>query len=309
MTLRLDGKEASQKIREWVTGATAKLKREHGIVPQMVTVQVGAHPASERYIHNQLRACKDVGLRAGLEQFDADTPKEQFLKYLTSLGRNQDVDGIILQTPFPTGWRSDEILSALPSSKDIEGVHPENLGRLYLGESGIPLPCTAWSALSLLEWYGRSNFEQTRCTVVGRSPNVGRAVAMLLMHKQGTVTICHTRTSEGQLQEILTGSDVVVVAAGVPGIIKQQELPAHAWVVDVGTNVTPAGKLVGDVDVTADGHVEALSPVPGGVGPLTVSLLLANLVLCASRRRLGQSWTLPDFGKLRGACCANLDTT
>lgn len=299
MTLRLEGKEASRKVREWVSLSAEKLKREYDVVPQMVTVQVGENPAAERYIRSQLKACEDVGLRAGFEQFAADTSKEKFFKYLTSLGRDQNVDGIILQTPFPQGWRPDEILSALPSSKDIEGVHPENLGRLYLGEPGIPLPCTAWSALSLLEWHGRSNFEQTRCTVVGRSPNVGRAAAMLLMHKQGTVTICHTRTSEEQLRETLSGSDVVVVAAGVPGIIKPNELPRHAWVVDVGTNVTPDGKLVGDVDPAADGWVEALSPVPGGVGPLTVSLLLANLILCATRRRLGQSWTLPDLGKLR----------
>lgn len=300
MAIRLEGKEAAQKVRQWVADSAARLKEEYGIVPEMVTVQVGENPAAARYIRNQLKACEDAGLRASLAQFGADMQKEQFLKYLTSLGRNQEIDGIILQMPFPQGWRPDEILSALPSSKDIEGVHPENLGRLYLGEPGIPLPCTAWSALSLLEWHGRSRFEQTRCTVVGRSPNVGRAVAMLLMHKQGTVTVCHTRTSEEQLKNTLAGSDVVVVAAGVPGIVKACELPPHAWVVDVGTNVTPDGKLVGDVDPGAENYVEALSPVPGGVGPLTVSLLLANLILCATRRRLGQSWTLPDLGTLRG---------
>ncbi|NCC85919.1 MAG: bifunctional 5,10-methylenetetrahydrofolate dehydrogenase/5,10-methenyltetrahydrofolate cyclohydrolase [Clostridia bacterium] len=221
------------------------------------------------------------------------------MKKLAGVGRDADVDGIILQTPFPKGWPVDEIVNALPSGKDVEGVHPENLGRLYLGETAIPLPCTAWAAVSLLEWYGRGSFEQSRCAVIGRSPNVGRAAALMLMHRHGTVTVCHTRTSPEQLKDVLSGSDVVIAAVGSAGLIDPRVLPAHAWVVDVGTNVTEDGKLVGDVASGAEGHVEALSPVPGGVGPITVSLLLANLLLCATRRRLGRSLTLPDLGKLR----------
>lgn len=300
MTKRLEGAEPSAKIREWVAASTEELKRKHGIAPRMVTVLVGENPAAERYARNQLKACAGVGIDARLDKFEESVPKNKFLKYLAALGRDKEVDGIILQTPFPKAWRPDEILSALPSAKDVEGVHPENLGRLYLGEPGIPLPCTAWSALSLLEWYGRGSFEQTRCAVVGRSPNVGRAIALMLMHKHGTVTICHTRTSEQQLRETLAISEVIVVAAGMAGLIKADSLPKKAWVIDVGTNVNSEGKLVGDVLPEADGVVSALSPVPGGVGPLTVSLLLANLLLCATRRRLGQSWTLPNLGELRG---------
>lgn len=299
MTIRLDGAAPSAKIREWTACSADKLKNDHGAVPKMVTVQIGENKAAERYTRNQLIACQNAGIEARLDQFDAGVSKHEFLKYLASLGGDQEVDGIILQTPFPAGWRSDEILSALPSAKDVEGVHPENLGRLYLGEQGIPLPCTAWSAVSLLEWYGRGSFERTRCVVVGRSPNVGRAAAMMLMHRQGTVTICHTRTSEEQLREALAGADIVIAAAGIPGLIGARNLPAAAWVVDVGTNVDENGKLVGDVSRDAEGAVAALSPVPGGVGPLTVSLLLVNLLLCATRRRLGKSWTLPNLGELR----------
>ncbi len=298
MTIILEGREPSKRIREWVAASVADIKEKHGWIPEMVTVQVGHSPASERYIKNQLKACHDVGIAARLEKYDADIPKEKFLKALAAIGRDRDVDGIILQTPFPKGWPVDEILNGLPSGKDVEGVHPENLGRLYLGETAIPLPCTAWAALSLLEWYGRSTFEQNRCAVIGRSPNVGRAAALMLMHKQGTVTICHTRTSPQQLREILAGSDVVIVAAGLAGIVDPQELPSRAWVVDVGTNVTEDGKIVGDVASGADGLVEALSPVPGGVGPVTVSLLLANLLLCATRRRLGVSMMLPNLQTL-----------
>ncbi|NLD05807.1 MAG: bifunctional 5,10-methylenetetrahydrofolate dehydrogenase/5,10-methenyltetrahydrofolate cyclohydrolase [Synergistaceae bacterium] len=299
MTLILDGRIASRKIKEWVISSVDFIRVSHGWVPQMVTVQVGENPAAERYIRNQLKASQEAGISTRLEKFDEDIPKEEFLKKLAAIGRDQEVDGIILQTPFPKGWPVDEILNSLTSGKDVEGVHPENLGRLYLGDTAIPLPCTAWAAISLLEWYGRRSFEQSRCSVIGRSPNVGKAVALMLMHRHGTVTVCHTRTSTEQLKEILAGSDIVIAAAGVAGIVDPKILPSHAWVIDVGTNVTEDGKLVGDVAKGAEGHVEALSPVPGGVGPITVSLLLANLLLCATRRRLGKSLLLPDLKKLR----------
>ncbi len=299
MTLILDGRPASKKIKAWVSASAASIKDKYGWVPRIVTVQVGDNPAADRYIRNQLKASEDVGISAKLEKFDGEIPREEFLKKLAAIGRDGDVDGIILQTPFPKGWPVDEIVNGLPSGKDVEGVHPENLGRLYLGETAIPLPCTAWAAITLLEWYGRSSFEHSRCSVIGRSPNVGRAAALMLMHRHGTVTVCHSRTSPDQLKDVLAGSDVVIAAAGVAGIIDPAVLPPHAWVIDVGTNVTEEGKLVGDVAPGAEGHVEALSPVPGGVGPVTVSLLLVNLLLCATRRRLGKSIILPDMRKLR----------
>ncbi len=298
MTLILDGRITSKKIKDWVAASVDAIRVRDGWVPQIVTVQVGDNPAAERYIRNQLKASDEAGILARLEKFDCDIPKEDFLKKLAAIGRNQEVDGIILQTPFPKSWPVDEILNGLPSGKDVEGVHPENLGRLYLGETAIPLPCTAWAAISLLEWYGRSSFEQSRCAVIGRSPTVGKAAALMLMHRHATVTVCHTRTSSEQLKDVLAGSDLVIAAAGVAGIVDPEILPSHAWVVDVGTNVTEEGKLVGDVAKGAEGHVEALSPVPGGVGPITVSLLLANLLLCATRRRLGKSLLLPDLKKL-----------
>lgn len=299
MTMILDGREPSKKIREWVAASVSDLNERHGWRPGIVTVQVGDNPASERYIRSQLKACESVGMAARLEKFDLDIPKEKFLKTLAAMGRDPNVDGIILQRPFPAEWSVEEILNGLPSYKDVEGVHPENLGRLYLGEKDIPLPCTAWAALSLLEWYGKDCFEQKRCAVIGRSPNVGRAAALMLMHRHATVTICHTRTSPEHLRDTLKQADVAIVAAGSAGIFKLHEFSSHAWVIDVGTNVTKDGRLVGDVAPGADGEVEALSPVPGGVGPITVSLLLANLLLCATRRRLGKSLVLPNLLELR----------
>jgi len=303
--MMLDGREPSQKIRKWIADYVCDIREKHGWVPHMVTVQVGDNSASERYINSQLKACNDAGIEARLEKFPADITKTEFLKALASIGRDRDVDGIILQTPFPKGWPVDEILNGLPSGKDVEGVHPENLGRLYLGETAIPLPCTAWAAILLLEWYGKSSFEQKRCSVIGRSPNVGRAAALMLMHRHGTVTVCHTKTSPEQMRDILAGSDIVIAAAGVAGIVKASELPPRAWVVDVGTNVTDDGRLAGDVATGAEGFVEALSPVPGGVGPVTVALLLFNLLLCAARRRLGINITLPEIEKLKAVKCNN----
>ena len=299
MTLLLDGRPVSKKIREWVSDSVAAFKAEEGWVPRMVTVRIGDDPAAERYMRSQIRACKEVGIEAGPVCFEANTTKEIFLKELAALDRAPEIDGIILQTPFPAGWPVEEVLNALPSAKDAEGVHPENLGRLYLGERNIPLPCTAWAAVSLLEWYGRGSLEGSRCAVIGRSPNVGRAIALMLMHRQATVTVCHTRTSRRQMEDVLSSSDLIAVAVGSAGIIEPGVLSRHAWVIDVGTNVTAEGKLVGDVAPGAEGLVEALSPVPGGVGPVTVALLLANIVLCASRRRLGKSIMLPDLKKLR----------
>lgn len=287
MTIRLDGKEPSQKIVEWVAKSVGEIKEKYGWTPTMVTVQVGDNPASERYVRSQEKACRSAGIVYRLERFPADITKEAFLRKLTAIDRDENVDGIILQTPFPAGWNPDEILSAIPASKDVEGVHPENLGRLYLGEKKIPFPCTAWAAISLLEWYGRSSFEWKNCAIVGRSANVGRAAALLMMHRQGTITVCHTKTSSEQLKDILGNSDVAIVAVGSAGIVKPEYLPEHAWVIDIGTNITDDGRLVGDVDPLTDGRIEALSPVPGGIGPITVALLLANLILCATKRRLG----------------------
>jgi methylenetetrahydrofolate dehydrogenase (NADP+)/methenyltetrahydrofolate cyclohydrolase len=299
MTLLLEGRGPSARIKSWVADSIEELKSSRGFTPSLVTVQIGEDPASETYIRSQLRMFAKVGAEARLERFPADVDKEVFLRSLVAIGRDEDVDGIILQRPFPEGWKADEILSALPADKDAEGVHPENLGKLYLGDKDIPRPCTAWAALTLLEWYGLSSFEGKRCTVVGRSPNVGRAIAIMAMHRHATVTVCHTRTSERHMREAISGADVLIAAAGSAGIVKAENISSRAWVVDVGTNVDSDGNLVGDVSPGANGAVEALSPVPGGVGPMTVALLAGNLLLCAKRRRLGGGWDLPSLAELR----------
>lgn len=298
MTILLEGRAASTAIRKWVASSVIELKKKHKWTPTLITVQVGENAASKRYIKNQIKACHEAGINARIEKFPDDIKKEDFLEEIRSFAHDKEVDGIIVQTPFPKSWNMNEIVSAIPPEKDVEGVHPENLGRLYLGEKDIPFPCTAWSALSLLEWYGRESFEGKQCVVIGRSANVGRAIAIMLMHKNATVTICHTKTSLKQMKDALASADVVVVAAGVAEIVNLKDLSTNAWVIDVGTNFTAEGKLVGDVASNNEKAVAALSPVPGGVGPITVSLLLVNLLLCATRRRLEQSIQLPSLFEL-----------
>ena len=253
-------------------------------------------PAAERYIRNQLKASEDAGISARLEKFDGDIPKEDFLKKLAGVGRDGNVDGIILQTPFPKGWPVDEIVNALPSGKDVEGVHPENLGRLYLGETSIPLPCTAWAAISLLEWYGRCSFEQSRCAVIGRSPNVGRAAALMLMDRHGTVTVCHTRTSAEQLKDVLSGSDVVIAAAGVAGIIDPKVPPAHAWWSMSGPTLRKMENWWG----CGPGLMRCGSPQSRTRRSWADNCLLLLAFLLAHQGGDLESILLPDLRKLRG---------
>ena len=279
MTHILEGKTLAKNIREWLASEIEKLD----FTPQLAAVQIGSDAASLRYIKSQLKAAEDIGAKALHIQFPQDITKEKFTREFKQIVHNPDIDAVILMTPLPKGWSADEFINILPAEKDIEGLHPENLGRLYLGQKDIPLPCTAHAALLLLEYYG-FDFSGKNCVVIGRSSNVGRAAALLAMHKNATVTICHTKTTQAALDNALAKADVVISAAGKAGLIDPKKINKTAWIADVGTNFVD-GKLVGDVAQFEAGDVQAISPVPGGIGPLTVALLLANLLLLATKRR------------------------
>ena len=245
----LKGREVSLAIKEWVASTIKALQTTYAWTPTLLTVQIGDNPASEWYIRNQIKACEDVGISVKFEKYPEDIKQEDFLKEIEKFNCEETIDGIIIQTPLPDGWEMNKILTSISPEKDVEGVHPENLGQLYLGRVESPKPCTAWAALALLEWYGMSTFENKNCLVIGRSVNVGRAAALMLMHRNATVTICHTKTSEKQFEEAVASADVIIAAAGVAGIISNQSLSERAWIVDVGTNVNAEGKLVGDVSL------------------------------------------------------------
>jgi len=279
MTIILEGKSVAKEIKEKVAAEFASL----GFKPCLVAVQVGTDAASLRYAKNQLKSAEEVGATAFHRQFPADISEEDFASEFNQLVNDTQIDAVILMTPLPKGWDTLRFIEMIPPEKDIEGVTPANLGKMYLGEKDIPLPCTANAAVTLLEHYGRKNFKGLSCTVIGRSSNVGRAAALLMQQRQATVTVCHSKTSAVMFDSAISSADIIISAAGKAGIINPLKLKKTAWLIDVGTNFVD-GKLVGDALPAQDGDIDAYSPVPGGVGAVTVSLLMQNLLKLARKR-------------------------
>lgn len=297
--LLMEGKTPSHRIREWVRRRVQERRTPLGVF-RLLSLCVGEDPASEAYRRNQIRACEAAGIETATVRLPEGASEAEARDLLLDLNADETVDGVILQTPLPPAWDLLGLREGLDPDKDVEGIHPENLGRLFLGRRGHPLPCAAWSADLLLAWYGMGDLKGKLCAVVGQSATVGRPLSTLLLHRGGTVAQIHEFTPSRTKAELLREADVVVAAAGVPGLVTPGDLRPGAWVVDVGTNPVPGG-LVGDVDPRAAEVAGALSPVPGGVGPLTVALLLSNLLLLATRRRTGVPLGLPPLEELRDA--------
>ena len=298
--LLMEGKTPAGRIRDWVRRQVEELRTPLGVF-RLLSLCVGDDPASEAYRRNQIRACEASGIETATVRLPSTATEQDARDRILEFNHDETVDGVILQTPLPPSWDVRKLREALDPDKDVEGTHPENLGRLFLGCTGHPLPCAAWSAALLLDWYGCGDLKGKVVAVVGQSATVGRPLSTLLFHRGATVVQIHEFTPPGRLEAFLKGAEVVAVAAGVPGLVRGASLSPGAWVVDVGTNPTPGKGLVGDVAPDAAGVVGALTPVPGGVGPLTVSLLLANLLLLATRRRAGRPVELPDLKELRSA--------
>ncbi|MCX7828658.1 MAG: bifunctional 5,10-methylenetetrahydrofolate dehydrogenase/5,10-methenyltetrahydrofolate cyclohydrolase [Thermanaerothrix sp.] len=277
--LSMSGKEPAEWVMEWVKDGISRLG---GCT--LVSVSAQREGASEAYRRRQMAACNGVGARGFTIDIDPADGEEAMVETIGALSEDPGVHGIIVQTPLPVGWDISRVFQSLDPSKDVEGVHPENLGKLFLGVGGHPLPCAAWASVGLLEWYGMGDFKGKICTVVGHSINVGRPIGAMLLQRDATVLQTHKHTPRDAFEDLLKGSHVVVSAAGVPGLIKEDMISPGSWIVDVGTTPTDKG-LVGDVDPSCFRVAGAVSPVPGGVGPLTVALLLANLVLLTSKQK------------------------
>jgi len=262
-------------------------------------VRIGDHPAAAAYRRTRHRACEVLGIpvRSVLVEPGAGLPGA--LRAIEALNRDDAVDGILVETPAPADCPAERLFGALAPEKDVEGATPANLGRLYLGESGFPRPCTAAAALFLLDWYGLGALRGIRATVLGQGPVVGRAISLMLFHREATPSMVHIRTEEGYKRSLVEGADLVVSAVGRPGLVCPEGIRPGAVLVDVGITVTPEG-LKGDVDPRCAPVASAWTPVPGGVGPVTVSILLANLLLCASARR-GTPILLPPATQLAAA--------
>jgi len=277
----IDGKAVAKEVRREVARKVQELA-EQGLSPRLSVVLVGDDPASAVYVRNKERACKKVGIREETIRMAADVSEDEILGVVEALNEDSDCDGILVQLPLPSHVDPSKVVQAISPEKDVDGFHPENLGRLFAGLGGL-VPCTPAGIMRLLREYG-VDVEGKRAVVVGRSLIVGRPLAVLLMHSNATVTICHSRTRE--LGEEVSRADVVVAAVGRPRFVRGEWIKPGAVVVDVGVNRMEDGSLCGDVNFEAAAERAGLiTPVPGGVGPMTIAMLLENTVRAACLRR------------------------
>ena len=275
----IDGKRVAAAVRSEVRERVVRLA-SRGVVPGLATVLVGNDPASRLYVGNKEKACEEVGMRSFGHRLPASTGQGELLALVHALGRRRDVHGILVQLPLPAALDARAVIEALPPEKDVDGLHPVNQGRLLAGEPGLR-PCTPLGVLRLLDETGVP-LKGARAVVVGRSLLVGKPVALLLLERHATVTVCHSRT--GDLGAEVGRADVLVAATGQAGLVRGAWICPGAVVIDVGMNRGPDGRLCGDVEFAAAQERAAhITPVPGGVGPMTVAMLLANTASAAEQ--------------------------
>lgn len=282
----IDGKAVAREIQKQVKDEIEGLKRRWGMVPGLGVVLVGDDPASHLYVRNKEKACKEVGIQSQEHLLPASVSEKELLSLIHNLNRNKEIHGILVQLPLPAHIRSEKILEAVSPQKDVDGFHPVNQGLLLLGAEGLK-PCTPLGIMKLLDSIG-CDPKGKNATVVGRSNIVGKPVALMLLARHATVTLCHSRTA--QLKDEVGRADILVVAIGKAGLVRGDWIKPGAVVIDVGSNRLPSGKFVGDVEFeNAKERASWISPVPGGVGPMTICMLLFNTLRAAkeSLRREG----------------------
>jgi len=282
VALILDGKAVAAKVQETVAAGVADLRRR-GLVPTLAVVLVGEDPASKVYVGRKRAACRAVGIDARDHLFPQSLDEGRLLALVRELNADRSVHGILVQLPLPAGVDEDRVIAAVDPAKDVDGFHPENLGRLLAG-APLAVPCTPAGILELLDHYG-VELKGAEAVVVGRSRIVGKPLSQLLLMRHATVTVCHTRTRD--VAAHTRRAEVLAVAAGRAGVVTADMVRDDAVVIDVGVNRLPDGRLAGDVDFHAvSPRVRAITPVPGGVGPMTVAMLMRN-TLAAARRQSG----------------------
>jgi methylenetetrahydrofolate dehydrogenase (NADP+)/methenyltetrahydrofolate cyclohydrolase len=277
----IDGKALAAKVRERVTAGVAEFAAAHdGHVPGLATVLVGDDPASQIYVGNKRRLTEEVGMRSIHHGLGAETETAELLELVEALNRDEDVDGILVQLPLPAQVDQDAVISAIAAAKDVDGLTALSAGLLAQGRPGL-VPCTPQGVIELIREAG-TEIEGAEAVVIGRSILVGRPVAALLTNANATVTICHSRTRN--LAAVCSRADILIAAIGSPRLVGAEMVKPGATVIDVGTNRTDDG-LVGDVDFEGVSEVAgAITPVPGGVGPMTIAMLLANTLRAADER-------------------------
>jgi methylenetetrahydrofolate dehydrogenase (NADP+)/methenyltetrahydrofolate cyclohydrolase len=279
----IDGKAIAAKVRAEVAQAVKDIEARAGVTPGLALIRVGNDPASEIYVRGKAKACQETGM-AGFEHILPETiPEVELLALVRKLNVDPHVHGVLVQLPLPKHISADAVLDALAPQKDVDGFGPHNAGALFTGREGLR-PCTPLGIMRLLDEAG-TPLSGARALVVGRSNIVGKPVALLLLERHATVTVAHSRTAD--LAAVVAGSDVLVAAVGKAGMIRGDWVKPGATVIDVGINRNAAGKLVGDVEFAkAAERARAITPVPGGVGPMTIAYLLSNTIE-AAKAQLG----------------------
>lgn len=277
MAKLIDGKAVSASVRAQVAQEVQELKAK-GLHPGLAVVIVGDDPASRTYVNNKKKACAETGIYSEEYALPATTTQEELLSLVRSLNEKPEIHGILVQSPLPNGLDEEAVIEEINPQKDVDAFHPQNVGRIMIGNFHF-LPCTPAGVIELIRSQG-IEIAGKRCVVIGRSNIVGKPMAMLLLHNHGTVTICHSKTRD--LAEICREADILVAAVGRPKFVTENMVKPGAVVIDVGMDRDENGKLCGDVDfVNVEPKAGYITPVPGGVGPMTIAMLLRNTVTAA----------------------------
>ncbi|BAH43314.1 bifunctional methylenetetrahydrofolate dehydrogenase/methenyltetrahydrofolate cyclohydrolase FolD [Brevibacillus sp. RS1.1] len=276
----LQGKEVAQSIRAELANEVVELKKQ-GVVPGLTVVIVGDDPASHSYVRGKAKGCEEVGISSEIIRKDADITEEELLVIIQQLNENPNVNGILVQLPLPAHISEHAVIEAIAPEKDVDGFHPISIGNMVLGNDTM-LPCTPHGIIELIKRTG-TQMAGKHAVVIGRSNIVGKPVSLLLQQENATVTMCHSRTQN--LEEYTQKADILVVATGRAHMIGKEHVKPGAVVIDVGVNRIETGKLVGDVKFDEVKDVASfITPVPGGVGPMTITMLLKNTVAAAKKQ-------------------------
>ncbi len=274
----ISGKIVSEKIRQEIRNEVAEYKAHTGITPGLAVIVVGDDPASAVYVRNKHKACLDVGIESYQIEYPLGVSEEELLAKIDQLNADPKVSGILVQLPLPKSINEARVIERIDPRKDVDAFHPINVGRITIGNYNL-LPCTPAGIIALMDYYG-VEISGKRCVVIGRSNIVGKPIALLLTERHGTVTLCHSRTKN--LSDICREADIIVVAIGKAEFLGADMIKDGAVVIDVGINRLGNGKLVGDVAFSeVSEKASMITPVPGGVGPMTITMLLKNTLLAA----------------------------
>ena len=280
MAIIIDGKKTSADIKAEIAIETAEFIKNTGVTPGLAVVIVGNDPASEVYVRNKCRACEAVGFYSEKYEMSGDITEDELVALIDKLNDDKNIHGILVQLPLPKSMDVEKVLLRIKPEKDVDAFHPYNTGKIMQGKYDF-LPCTPAGVMELLARYN-VEIKGKDCVVVGRSDIVGKPMAMLLLHKDGTVTVCHSKTKD--LSEVCRRADIIVAAVGRANFVTADMVKEGAVVIDVGINRLPDGKLCGDVAYDeVEKKASAITPVPGGVGPMTIAMLMRNTLTAAQK--------------------------